>query len=231
MLNDLLNFLTNLLKEQSLITPIIAFIAGLISSIMPCSLASIPLIIGYVKGSGQEDTKKSFILSIIFSLGMSITFIAIGVLSILTGRLIGNIGAVIYFIMGIFLVLMAVQIWGIYYFIKPTSFVNKSKSKDKIGALVSGVLAGFFSSPCSTPVIFALVSITMTNSSNLYWGLILFIAFAFGHSVINILAGTFSTFVGKLMVSKGYKKLSVAIEFILGALVFLLGIYFIYLGI
>lgn len=230
MINQLLADFSRIISQGSYWAPIIALLAGFITSLTPCSLASVPLIIGYVKGSGQADTKKSFALSLIFVIGMSITFIGIGIASGILGRLVGAIGGVWYILMGILLMMLAIQIWGIYYFIKPTTMVNKTKQTSYLGAGLSGILAGFFSSPCATPVMLALVSIVIATDANLLWGGLLFLMYAIGHSIITVIAGTYSVFVTRLMTGKGYKNIAKLIEIVLGFLVFLLGLYFIYLG-
>jgi cytochrome c biogenesis protein CcdA len=52
----------------------LALIAGVLTSFTPCSLSSIPLVIGYVGGVGQRDVKKSFLLSVTFAAGAAVTF-------------------------------------------------------------------------------------------------------------------------------------------------------------
>lgn len=230
MLNNLLNQLTNILKSQSSLGPIVAIFAGVLTSIMPCSLASIPLIMGYVKGSAVDDNKLGLKLSIIFAFGMTITFVTIGALSAVLGKLLSSISGIWYIAMGLFLILMAIQLWGIYYFVKPNNLINKSTKRGAIGALVSGILAGFFSSPCSTPVIFALVSIVMSSGAKVAYGVLLFLCYALGHSLLTIAAGASSTFVSNMMNAKGYEKASKILEVIIGLLVFFMGVYFIYLG-
>lgn len=231
MLNNIFLSFSRLITGGGVWAPLVALLAGLVTSILPCSLSSIPLVIGYVKGSGQEDSKKTFKLSITFALGMSITFIAIGIISGVLGRLVVNISGPVYIAFGVFLLLMATQIWGIYYFIKPTSLLNKSKSRGYVGALVSGILAGLFSSPCSTPVMISLVSVLIVSKVNIIWSIFLFLMYAIGHSIITVLVGTFTVAYDKFMVSKGYIRLAKALEIVLGGLVMAIGIYFIYLGI
>jgi len=43
------------------LAPLLALLAGLLTSFTPCSLSSIPLVIGYVGGIGRRDTKKSLL--------------------------------------------------------------------------------------------------------------------------------------------------------------------------
>ncbi len=79
--------LSELLKNNFWIAPIISLIAGILTAFTPCSLSTIPLIIGYVGGTGAQETKKAFKLSLVFALGMAITFTILGVVAALIGRI------------------------------------------------------------------------------------------------------------------------------------------------
>lgn len=231
------NFLTEIswtLRQGSVLAPILALFAGIITSLTPCSMSSVPLIIGYVGGTGAKDTKRLFFLSLTFAIGMTITFSAIGIASAYLQRVVSTVGVWWYFFIGILMILMAIQFWGIHYFIHPTNFVNKSKKKGYIGALISGLLGGLFSSPCATPVMIALMSMISGTGGlenvNALWGLLLFLLFAIGHSLIVILAGTLLGFVGQLNGKTSYKWFTKISTFVLGLLIFALGIYFLYIG-
>ena len=49
--------------EFSPILLLISFLGGILSSISPCSLGMLPLIIGYVGGYGDSNKFKTFILN------------------------------------------------------------------------------------------------------------------------------------------------------------------------
>lgn len=231
MLNNILVELAKMIQSNSIISLFIVFVAGILTSLTPCSLSSIPLIMGYVKGSGEDDLKKSFALSVIFVFGMSLTFISIGIISSLIGRLVGVLPPYVYIILGLFLILMAIQSWGLYYFLKPLNLGNKSKSKSYMGAFISGILAGFFASPCATPVMFALITMVISKASlNLLWSILLFIMFAIGHSLVTLIAGTWSASLNKFLRDEKYHKMARIVEIVLGTMIFILGVYFISLG-
>ena len=82
--------LSELLKNNFWIAPIISLIAGILTAFTPCSLSTIPLIIGYVGGTGAKETKKAFKLSLVFALGMAITFTVLGAIAALIGRFMRN---------------------------------------------------------------------------------------------------------------------------------------------
>ena len=65
---------------------VIAFFAGVLASLSPCSLGILPLIIGYVGGYSKESNKRLFLQMLFFSLGLSSVLSIIGVLCAITGR-------------------------------------------------------------------------------------------------------------------------------------------------
>ena len=92
----------------------LAFFAGILTSFTPCSLSSIPLVIGYVGGTGERNVKKAFWLSLTFVIGSAVAFTVLGVIASTAGRLMGNSADWWYIILGILMILMALQTWGIY---------------------------------------------------------------------------------------------------------------------
>ncbi|MDD5382164.1 MAG: cytochrome c biogenesis protein CcdA, partial [Candidatus Margulisbacteria bacterium] len=64
--------------SNPLIAYLAVFLAGLVSSASPCVLILYPLIIGFVGGYGEGDVRKSALYSLLFSLGLAITFTLLG---------------------------------------------------------------------------------------------------------------------------------------------------------
>lgn len=70
------------------------------------------------------------------------------------------------------MVLMALQVWGIFNFVPSSYAVSKNKKVRSIGAFLAGILGGLFSSPCSTPVLVVILGTStstlrkITNSNN-----------------------------------------------------------------
>lgn len=113
MIGSWLEQLSGLLGQSGWLAPLLAFAAGMLTSISPCSLSMLPLIIGYV-GGGNAEGRRAFGLSLIFALGTAITITVLGVAAALAGHLISAAGQWWYWIAGILMILMALQIWEIY---------------------------------------------------------------------------------------------------------------------
>ena len=144
MIEQWLGLLSELIAESYWLAPALALLAGILTSFMPCALSSVPLVIGYVGGVGNKDPKRSFKLSLVFALGMAITFTALGTAASLLGKLIGTSGSWWYIALGVLMVLMALQIFEIYNFIPSTYLTDKNTRRGYAGALLTGILGGFF---------------------------------------------------------------------------------------
>ena len=228
-MTELLERFSQLIIQNMWLAPLVTLAAGVLTSFTPCCLSSIPLVIGYVGGTGQRDPKRAFWLSLTFAGGSALTFTVLGVIASLAGKLLGHAASWWYIVLGFLMVLMALQTWGIFEIIPSSYLISKSKRKGFIGAFIAGILGGIFSSPCSTPVLIALLAI-VAGKGNLVWGILLLLLYSVGHGVLAVVAGTYVGFVQKLIAGEKYGKWSKVIKIIMGALILLVGVYLFYLG-
>lgn len=229
MIDNLLNNIASSLQNSSVwIELILALVAGILTSLTPCSLSSIPLIIGYVGGTKEKNTKKALLYSIIFSLGMAITFVVFGIVATSTGKLLGSANTWWYYLLGTLMILMALQTWEVFNFIPSTNLLSKNKKRGVIGALLAGILGGIFSSPCSTPVLVVLLSVV--SSKDMLWGCLLMLVYAIGNSFLVIVAGTSLGFAQKLHHSNKYAIASQIIKYITGFVILVFGLYMFWLA-
>ncbi|NCB91141.1 MAG: cytochrome c biogenesis protein CcdA [Clostridia bacterium] len=116
-MTEWLNLLAEMIQRYRWIAPLLALAAGLLTSITPCSLSSIPMAIAYVGGSAKKDTKKAFRLSLTMAVGLALTFLVFGSLASVIGHYMHEIGTWWYVFLGIIMILMALQIWGVIHII------------------------------------------------------------------------------------------------------------------
>lgn len=225
----ILESLSELITKSGWQAPLLALLAGILTSFTPCSLSSIPLVISYVGGVGQRDTKRAFWLSVTFAAGAAVTFTALGAIASLAGKLIGTSASWWYIILGALMILMALQTWGIFEIIPSSYLISKNTRKGFVGAFIAGILGGIFSTPCSTPVLIALLAI-VAGKGSILWGILLLLLYSIGHGILAIVAGTSIGFVQKLSSSQKYGKASTVLKIAMGALILLIGFYMFYLG-
>lgn len=229
MINIWLTQIAEVINTNSWLAPLLALLAGVLTSVTPCALSSIPLIVGYVGGTGERNTRKAFAYSAVFSVGTAVTFVALGIIATSAGKLMGTSSFLWYLILGILMVLMALQTWEIFNFIPSVNLISKSKKKGFVGAFLAGILGGIFSSPCSTPVLIALLAI-VAGEGNLIWGILLMLLYSIGHSALVMVAGTSVGFVQKINSSEKYNKAATVLRLVMGAAILLIGLYMFWLA-
>ena len=207
---------------------ITAFIGGVIASISPCSLAMIPLIIGYVGGCSKETPIKTFIQLCCFILGTAVVFTIIGIICAITGSVFASaFGGYFTLIMASLLVVLGLKIAGILDFEIPV--IIKSMPQNCTSSLIVypvllGIVFALAGTPCSTPIL-AGIMVFAAISKNILASIIMLFLFAIGQGVILIIAGLFTSEIKNIKNFSQYTDLIVKIS---GYLLILVGVYFYY---
>ena len=227
-MDSLIHNISHIIESNLYLAPILALLGGILTSLSPCCLSTIPLIIGYV-GKDNNDTKKSFVLSVLFALGMTMTFTILGVVASLFGRILNINSNLWYIILGTIMVLMALQVWEVFSFVPSSYAVSKNKKIGYVGAFFAGALGGLFSSPCSTPILVVILAFVAKEGSLLY-GTLLLLLYSIGHSILLIIVGTSTSTLRKITNSSNYGALSNVLKVSTGLIILILGFYMLYLG-
>lgn len=227
-----MNFLDNIEQVVELY-PLLAFgavfLAGVLSSASPCVLATIPLVVGFVGGYAEGDRRKAFRYSLAFVLGLSLTFTAFGAAAGLLGTMFGTLGGPWYLIAGAIALAMGGQLMGLYEIRLPIRRDFKPKRSGIVGAFLLGLFFGVVSSPCATPVLVVLLTLVAGTGQVLY-GIALLFCYALGHCLLMLFAGTFTGFVEGFVKARGVVNLSLWAKRVSGAIVALVGGWFVWQG-
>ena len=65
------------------------FAGGIISSVSPCTLGMLPIVVGYIGGYSENTTKKTAIQLVFFILGLSLVLTTFGIIAAFTGKTLG----------------------------------------------------------------------------------------------------------------------------------------------
>ena len=220
----LFNNMQHIIQNQQGLAFFAVFVAGLVSAASPCVLAAIPLIIGYVGGYSEGNKRKAAIYSLVFILGLSITFTLLGAAASLMGGFFGFMGRWLYVGLAVFAVLMGLQLMGILSIPLPFQKTKMVRSKGLLGAFFLGLLTGTVSSPCATPVLAVILAYVSTQGDILYGGSLLF-AYALGHCALIFVAGLSVGLTESIVSSQGIKNFSLYSKRLSGAVLALAGIY------
>jgi len=204
---------------------LIAFGAGVLVSFSPCVYPLVPITVGYIGAGAQKNRLHAFFNSLIFVLGMAITYSVLGVFASLSGKLFGQISSspVSFFIIGNICILFGLSMLGLFELHVPDFFLNRMKKhKSRLSVFLLGVTSGLIVGPCTAPVL-GTILVYVATKQNLFYGVFLLFSFAYGMGALLILAGTFS---GLLMSLPKSGRWMYAVEKIGGVLLILMGEYF-----
>ena len=229
MINDLLEQLSTAIANNLWLAPLLALLGGLLTAFTPCSLSSVPLVSGAGGGYAANDTRKAFRISLVFCAGMAVTFTALGLAASLLGRLMQGAGSWWYLILGVLMILMALQTWEVITILPQSALASKNTRRGYLGAGLAGLLGGLFASPCATPVLVALLAL-VAREGKLLMGFVLLLLYSLGHSVLLLIAGTSVGFVKQLSRSPRYGKASQALKIAMGSVILILGFFLLYQG-
>ncbi|HEX3045239.1 MAG TPA: cytochrome c biogenesis protein CcdA [Bacillota bacterium] len=207
-----------------------AFGWGILSIILsPCHLASIPLVIGFISEQGSITTSKAFKLSLLFSLGILLTIAGIGAITAAMGRILGDIGiwsnylvAIIFLIIGLYLLDLLKLSWG-------GNGPKVIRQKGAWAALIMGLLFGLALGPCTFAYMAPMLGVVFrVASTNIMFALALLSAFAIGHCLVIVLAGTMTERVQAYLNWTEETKAAKRLRKVCGGLVLIGGVYLIY---
>lgn len=224
--------LSSALNSGPMIAVSAAFIWGVLSIILsPCHLASIPLIVGFINDQEQMTTKKAFLLSLSFSIGILITIALIGLITGLMGRMLGDIGNFGNYLVAAIMMIIGLHLIGII----PLPFfggIDQSRvgsSKGLFAALMIGLVFGVAMGPCTFAYMAPMLAIVLGMSATQFWyGLLLLISYGIGHCGVIVFAGTSTESVEKYL---HWNERSYGVSWIkkiCGALVMLGGLYLVF---
>jgi cytochrome c-type biogenesis protein len=215
-----------IIENQAWLAFPLCFLGGIISSASPCVLAMIPLIIGFVGGYAAGSQKKAIQYSLMFTLGLTVTFTILGIIAGALGRLFGDIGMIWYYILPAVAILL-----GIYLIFSDRLNLNIGlsqrflpKKKALLGAFLIGLCFGIIASPCATPVLAVILTFAATKQNIVYSGGLL-LAYALGHWVLVLGAGISVSFAQRVIQSRGIANFSSYSKKIAGVILIGVGIY------
>ena len=214
-------------SESIFLFLLISFLGGILSSISPCSLGMIPLIIGYVGGYGDNNKFKTFIQLSSFVFGLAVVLSIIGIICALTGQVFVSFGGAYWVIFLASLILVfGLNLLGLIELnISPIvkKFPKGNSTSLFIYPFIIGALFAFAASPCSTPILAGIMSFAALSKNLILAGLMLF-CFSIGQGIVVILSGIFTSFLKGI---RNFASISEVLMKISGILL-ILGAFLIY---
>ena len=204
------------------------FLWGMVSVLFsPCHLASIPLIVAYVAGQEQiRQPRQAGAYSIAFTLGLFITIAVIGIVCAFLGRMLGDVGNYWQILVGLILLWVALGMMGVEACSASGSLLYRLNLRGIWGAFGLGLAYGVLSGSCTFGFIAPILAI-ITIQQKVGVGILFITLFAVGHCLPIVIAGSSTAMVRKLIENKTWQGSGLWVRKGAGALIAVLGIYFI----
>jgi len=183
------------------ISALVAFTAGLISFLSPCILPMIPSYLAFITGISLEElsqdqnlkkVRKSVITnSLLFIMGFSILFIAMGASATFIGKFLAKNIRWLEIIGGTFVVILGLHFAGLF----KIKFLEREKKihldKKPLGALgtvLVGMAFGAGWTPCVGPILGSILTMAAATQ-DVAKGIILLISYSVGLGIPFLLTG------------------------------------------
>jgi len=231
-MEQLFTWLTHAVEGTPAIALGAAFVWGILSILLsPCHLASIPLIVGFIDEQGRISTRRAFLISTLFAVGILITIGAIGAITAAAGRMMGDVGrwgnyfvAAIFFIVGLHLLGVIPMPWS-----GPGQVGMKRKGM--LAAFILGLVFGIAIGPCTFAYMAPMLGVTFKlAATNIGYGVLLLAVYGVGHCSVIVVAGTSTELVQRYLNWNEASKGAVIVKRVCGVLVLLAGVYLIYIA-
>ena len=203
----------------------LVFVSGLALNLTPCVYPLIPITLGFFSRQSGGKTGGTFGLALVYVLGMSVTYSALGVFAALSGSLFGawlQKPAVLIAIAAI-VVALALSMFGLFEIQAPHFITDRTGSQaGAFGALTMGLFVGFVAAPCIGPFVLSLLTYVAAKGSAPL-GLGLFFTLAMGLGLPYLVLGTVS---GSLKALPRSGEWMTAIRKVFGFALLALAVYF-----
>ena len=217
------------------VTFLAALIAGLISFLSPCVLPLVPPYLVYLAGTSLERfadkepeplvKRETVLAAVLFVLGFSTVFVALGASASVVGSLIRAYSSPLATVAGVIIIVMGLHFLGL----TPISLLHRQKRMEVAkpvglwGAYVMGLPFAFGRTPCIGPILAAILAVAASEQT-VAKGASLLAVYSLGLGIPFIVAAfaiePFAAFLAR------FKKHMRRVEQVMGGLLVLTGIAF-----
>jgi cytochrome c-type biogenesis protein len=207
-----------------------AFAWGVLSVVLsPCHLASIPLIIGFIGEQGATTARRAFHMSLLFAAGILLTIGAVGGVTAALGRMLGDLGANVTYIVAVIFFVIGLHFLGVIPLPFPQSGGKAQPRRGAAAAFTLGIIFGVAVGPCTFAFMAPMLGVTLSlGSTNIPYAMLLIAVYGVGHAAVIVAAGTFTEVVQKyLNWTSGSRAVNI-LRKVCGALIIIAGAYLIW---
>ena len=178
-------------SQQDTANPLVllplAFLGGVLASVSPCILALLPVNLSYIGTLKINSRWDAFTKAGMFVLGAVTILSLFGLASSFAGAVMVEYRGYINVVVGLIMTLMGLWLIGVIKLPLPTMNVNLPNA----GPYGVGLTFALVSSPCASPVLFAVLAAAAATGSQLL-GTLTMVSYAIGYTILIFLASLFT---------------------------------------
>lgn len=229
MVDALVESAKGLLETNQWMAVLAAFAGGATTAANPCSLAGVPVLISLVGGYGSvSGWRRGFLYSLAFVCGLATSFTVMALIAVSAGSYFGETSRFWPWAIAFVCFFASAQFMGLIHLSLPGPIGRfRPRVSGLLGAVAMGLLFGVLSAPCAAPVL-VLVLTYVASKSNFFYGIILLWAYALGHCLLVIAAGTSVGAAKRFIASERYSRVNSLVRRGAGVLIFFVGVYLVY---
>jgi cytochrome c biogenesis protein CcdA len=187
------SFFLGLLESHGLLVFAGAFSIGALTSLAPCSIISVPLLVGSALGmsshlSPRERVQFTYLFSFLFAFGVAVSFSLLAYMVAKMGLFFSIAPLEAYIAAGILSLLIGLYSLGFL-----PDMIDKGRWMKQliqwrfVGVFLIGMMFGLVSTPCASAPLVAIISVAANAPQWYAYALVL--VFALGHSLLLLIAG------------------------------------------
>lgn len=227
-MSGLFGDITLLIQQNPGLAIAAVFTGGVTTALNPCVLAMIPLLMSVVAGRSETTTvRRSLVFSLVFIVGLSLMFTALGLVSALMGRMLGDVGRFWTYAVAAVCLIMGLHLLGIFKWNLPVPSGLRVTKTGYAGAFLLGLLFGIVSTPCAVPILAVLLAFVAEKGNAAYGAFCLFV-YALGHSALILVAGTSVGAAKALLESKGLRTAHGVLQKAAGVVIIGISLFFLF---
>jgi thioredoxin:protein disulfide reductase len=190
--------LASLIRSGNLFLVLATFFGlGLLLAFTPCVLPMVPILSGIIAGHGQVSTGRAVSLSLVYVLGMAITYTVAGALFAAAGQQVQAVFQQpwIVVLFALLFVVLALSMFGLFTLQVPAALQtrlaavsNRQKAGSLVGVAVMGALSALIITTCVAPPLVATLAV-IGQSGDMVRGAAALFAMSLGMGVPLLLVG------------------------------------------
>lgn len=208
--------------EQATANPLVllplAFAGGLLSSISPCILSLLPVNLSYIGTRDITSRRDAFMKAGLFVLGVVTVLSLFGLFSSLTLTVLVRFRGYVHIAVGLFIILMGLSLVNVIRLPLPQMQVKVPIA----GPYGVGLMFALVSSPCASPVMFAVLAASGAAGSQ-FLSVLSMVTYALGYTAVIFFA---SLFTGLVKQTRSLLEHTEAITRVGSAVMILVGSYY-----